>query len=93
MSDHKIGYVFRQWYIPERMMGGLERYFESHIAPGDFLTAVLQNDLMEAMGRADDENIANLPAYAGYLYNEAPSGTYGSVENFNNWIKNDYDQG
>jgi hypothetical protein len=73
-------YTFRNFYIPDRMMGGLTRYIEEGIMPGDFLTAVLENDLMEAVGRADDENAANLPAYIGYLYNVAPSNCFGSRE-------------
>ena len=50
------------------------------IAPGDFLTGVLENDLMKACSNADSENLANIPAYAAYLYNHAPIGSYGSPE-------------
>jgi hypothetical protein len=64
------------------MMGGLTRYIEEGIPPGDFLTAVLCNDLMDAIGKADSENIRNLPAYAAYLYNKAPIGSYGSRKAF-----------
>ena len=35
------------------MIGGLERWIDHHIEPGDFLCAVLENDLKEACGRAD----------------------------------------
>lgn len=78
-------YTFRDWYIPERMMGGITRWIEYGIHPGDFLSAVLANDLSEACGRADDENLANLPAYVAYLYNEAPSACHGSPENVRAW--------
>ena len=80
-------YTFREFYIPERMMGGLTRYIEEGIEPGHFLAAVICNDLREAVGRADDENIRNIPAYLGYLYNKAPSGCWGSKTNFVNWLK------
>jgi hypothetical protein len=80
-------YTFREFYIPDRMMGGLIRYIENGIAPGDFLTAVICNDLKEAVGRADDENIRNLPAYLGYLYNEAPMGCWGSPGQMKRWMK------
>ena len=73
-------YEFQQFYIPKRMMGGIKRYIENHIEPGDFLMAVLTNDLTGAVGRADNENMANLPAYVSYLYNEAPSACWGSKE-------------
>lgn len=81
-----MSYQFRGFYIPERMMDGIARYIEHGIPPGDFLTAVVSNDLMEACGRADDENIANLPAYAAYFYNEAPSACHGSPEKVKDWI-------
>jgi len=81
-------YSFRTFYIPERMMHGLERYIEGHIKPGGFLSAVLKNDLRGAIEHADDENIQNLPAYIGFLYNEAPSPCWGSEKKFNNWLSN-----
>jgi hypothetical protein len=73
-------YKFGKYYIPERMMGGIERYVNDHIPPGDFLTAVFENNLSNACGRADEENQANLPAYAAYIYNEVPHGCHGSKD-------------
>lgn len=82
-----MSYTFRGFYIPEHMMESLECYIKHGCPVGDFLTAVLCNDLMGACGRADDENMANLPAYCAYLYNEAPAGCHGSKENVARWIK------
>jgi len=81
-------YQFRGFTIPEHMMWPLRRYIEDHSSVGDFLTAVLQNDLKEAVGRADDHNLANLPAYIGYLYNEAPSPCWGSPQKVKEWLAN-----
>lgn len=80
-----MSYKFREWYIPDRMMGGLERWIVHGTPPGDFLTAVLNNDLREAIGRADDENMRNLPAFVAYLYNEAPGQCWGSPEKVELW--------
>lgn len=80
-------YRFNQYYIPERMMGGIIRYIEDGIIPGGFLQAVVSNDLKEAVGRADEENMANLPAYVAYFYNEAPSQCWGSEEKMLRWGK------
>ena len=80
-------YIFREYYIPERMMESLERYVKDQVLPGDFLRAVISNDLTEAVGRADEENLRNLPAYIGYLYNEAPSRCWGSKERMEEWVK------
>jgi len=79
-------YKFRDFVIPDHMMDGLTRYIESGIPPGHFLSAVLSNDLYEAVSRADDENVKILPAYIGYLVNEAPSNCWGSREKVKAWI-------
>ena len=80
-------YIFNEYYIPDRMMDGLDRYFEHGIEAGGFLMAVLSNDLMEAVGRADSENMRNLPAYCGYLYNECNPSAYGSKEKVKAWME------
>ena len=79
-------YTFRTFYIPDHMMSGLQRYIENHIQPGDFLSAVIRNDLKDAINYADDENLRNLPAYVGFLYNKAPNGCWGSEELFELWL-------
>ena len=78
-------YVWCDFYIPERMMPGIKRYIEEGIIPGHFLQAVISNNLSEACGRADDENMKNLPAYVAYFYNEAPATCWGSKERMQSW--------
>ena len=80
------GYVCGNFYIPERMIGGLERYRDDKVAPGGFLVAVLRNDLSAAVQMADEENIRNLPAFMSYLYNELPAGSYGSKWLVEKWL-------
>ena len=80
-------YHFRGCYIPERMMHCIEFYIEKGTPPGQFLTAVLRNELFNAVSYADDENAVNLLAYVGYFYNEAPSMCWGSKEKVSDWIK------
>ena len=80
-------YTFNEFAIPDRMGGAITRWIENGIMPGDFLTAVLRNDLREAVGMADDENMCNLPAYVGYFYNEAPPNCWGSPEKVAAWAK------
>jgi len=80
------GYEFRGFYIPERMMPSLRRYIDEKKKPGNFLTAVIRNDLREACGLADDENMRNLPAYVAYFYNEAPSICWGSQAIMDAWL-------
>jgi hypothetical protein len=46
--------------IPELTRTGILRYVEQGIQPGGFLTAVLSNDLYNATGKADRQNLAAL---------------------------------
>jgi hypothetical protein len=74
------------YLIPQHMRGAVRRYFLKGIPPGSFLTAVLSNDLMEALGRADDDNRDALPRYGQFLYNYVPCGSYGSPDAVKAWI-------
>jgi predicted nucleotidyltransferase len=65
----------------------LDRYASQGIPTGDFLAAVLSNNLMEAMGRADSFNQATLPEICSYIYNELPSPCHGSPEKVNAWLE------
>jgi len=78
-------FTFRDFYIPERMMGGIERWVLYGIKPGDFLTAVLSNDLLAACQQADDENLRNIPAYIAYLYDTVPAECWGSKDKMTAW--------
>jgi hypothetical protein len=64
--------------IPEHTQGALRRYVENGLEPGGFLTAVLCNDLMGAIGRADWRNAAALKEIAQFVYNEIPGNCWGS---------------
>ncbi len=59
--------------LPERLRGGMRRYVEDGIPPGDFLQACLANDLVEAIGRADTKEGFYVHAVVMFLYNELPS--------------------
>jgi hypothetical protein len=71
--------------VPERLHGGLVRYLVHGMQPGHFLTAVLENDLAEAMGRADESSRASLFALVSFLYNDAPSTAWGSPSKVASW--------
>jgi len=74
--------------LPDYMVGALVRYFNCHIPPGDFLTAVLSNDLAEAVNRADEVNRHALGDYIIWLYNYAPGrpNGWGSPQAVQDWI-------
>lgn len=83
-----MGYKFNDFEIPNRMMGGIERYVQDGIMPGGFLQAVICNDLKEAVGMADYENMRNLPAFVSYFYNKTPALCWGSEEKMKAWHTN-----
>ncbi len=72
--------------LPEGLQGGMTRYIQQGIPPGDFLKAVLSNDLLGAMGRADVRNRERLYDIVGWVYNHAPSSCWGSPERVEKWI-------
>lgn len=71
--------------VPEHVAEGLIAYVRHGRPVGGFLTAVLCNDLKEAVGRADEQCLDNLVAIVGWLYNEAPAACWGSLEKVNAW--------
>lgn len=72
--------------IPAYMVGGLVLYIVHKKKPGDFLCAVLRNDLRAAFERADAMNFLIVGRYVKFLYNSAPANCWGSEENFKRWI-------
>lgn len=71
--------------IPERMQESLLAYINNGRLPGDFLRAVVSNELFGATGRADPENLRLLPLYVRWLYNRAPMSCFGSQEAMLSW--------
>lgn len=80
-------YIEKLHTLPAHMRYGVQAWIERgrDSRPGGFLSAFLRNDLMDALGRADEENLAALHRYAVYFYCYAPGDCYGSVEAFNSW--------
>jgi hypothetical protein len=73
--------------LPEHMREGAEDYIEHGHKPGSFLRAVLENNLIEAFGHADDTNLAAMHAWAEWLYNETPSACWGSPAKVTAWME------
>lgn len=74
-------------HIPPTTMDTLKRYIEHGCPPGGFVEAVLNNDLKESYGRADDHNLLAIPAIVAFLFNEAPRRCWGSAERVQLWMK------
>lgn len=77
---------FSECNVPEHMHGAIDRYINHRLHPGGFLEAVLCNDLTGAVSKADLVNRNHLADYVKWFYNHAPSGCWGSRENFERWL-------
>lgn len=73
-------------FVPDHLRGGIFRYIEQGIPPGSFLTAVIHNDLREAIGQADHINILALPTIVAWFHNNAPAVCWGSKAQMQAWI-------
>ena len=73
--------------LPPHIRGGVKRYIEEYIPPGDFLQAVICNKLKESFMYADDINIDRMFSIVNFFYNDAPLICWGSEERMNNWLR------
>jgi len=71
--------------LPEHMQGAVRRYLNNGIMPGDFLTALLENDLVHSFGLADETNLTAMRTWVEWLYMECPGGAWGSEDNIRKW--------
>jgi hypothetical protein len=72
--------------LPENIKSTLDMYVSHRIPTGDFLYAVLTNDLFAALSRADDLNRYRLYEICNYIYNSIPFNCWGSKETVNAWL-------
>jgi hypothetical protein len=71
---------------PPTIVESLTSYAEAGVPTGAFLRAVLSNDLMEAVGRADWINGPAIAHILAYCYNNIPSASWGSEKKVDEWI-------
>ena len=72
--------------LPEHMRGAARRYVEEGRAPGDFLMAVLTNNLVRSFSQADDENRARITDWINWLYDDVPMDAWGSPGKVSKWM-------
>lgn len=80
-------YEFRGFTASAHMIDSIDAFVAEGRPVGHFLTAVLSNNLQDAVAHADDQNLANLPAFVGYLYNEVPGSCWGSPVKVAAWYE------
>jgi hypothetical protein len=72
--------------LPEHMRDGARRYIEDRILPGGFMTAVLENNLVDAYQKADTVNLARMKDWVMWLYWECPRAAWGSPLRVKTWL-------
>lgn len=74
--------------LPEQMQFSFAHwvFFGVNIG-GNFMNAIISNDLVEAYGRADLGNQAAMQIYATWLYNDAPRGSWGDKDTLSKWAE------
>jgi hypothetical protein len=72
---------------PPHFIQSLELYVNAGLKPGHFLTAVLENNLQEAVGHAHDNTVlVALPEIVGVVYNELTDRAWGDKEKVAAWL-------
>ena len=66
--------------VPLRLKESIDRYARHGVPTGGFLRAVLSNDLMSAIRRADNTSLNSILAICQYIHNAVPSAIRGSRE-------------
>lgn len=86
IDESELTQSLRDCGIPERMQGGIIRYIVNYIKPGDFLCAVITNNLKETFGKADEENQGIIRNYVNWFHNYAPGPCWGSEGKMMKWL-------
>lgn len=73
--------------IKDSTLETLYNYVHSGYEPGSFVRAVLENNLSEAIGRADPDNLRALQAIVTFVYMEVPSNAWKSPEAVELWLE------
>jgi hypothetical protein len=86
-------YAYKPWKVedaPEinHLISSLRDYVVSGRGSiGDFLLAVLRNDLSGAIAHADDTSMRNLRRISQFIYCNIPRVCWGSKERVDEWLK------
>lgn len=78
--------------MPKSILEGIFAHVEHGQNVGGFLTAVLSNDLTEAVCRADEESLTCIRDIVKYVYNETPGPCHGSEEAVKAWRRRKEEQ-
>ena len=73
--------------LPTTMLAPLYAYVLDHEQPGGFLTAVITNDLVGAITKADIANSKHLRKWVLFFHWHTPSACHGSQAHMDAWLR------
>ena len=71
--------------LPAHIRTAVQTYIETGKIPGDFLRAVICNDLSQSFARADPVSRERLFDIVQFFHNEAPNKCWGSSQKMTAW--------
>lgn len=71
--------------LPKDAAEALAAYIKAGIKPNDFFTAIINNNLKEAVEHSTEDNRHYLYKYVGFLYTHAPGLCWGYAEATETW--------
>ena len=74
-------------HIPKSIQRDVFQYIAFGTEPGQFVKALMQNDLMRTFATADEYNVTNIWKYCSFLYNYAPAHAFGSNQAYDDWTR------
>ena len=78
---------FSGYNIPSHTQYALTDYIERGIPVGGFLHAVLSNNLVDAVSKADVQNLPALKDIVNWIVTRAPQGSWGAEALLLRWIQ------
>ena len=77
---------FSKYQVPEHTQSALKDYIERGVPVGGFLHAVLSNDLVGAVQRADSQNSKAIKDIVSWIYMCAPEPCWGNEAKVLRWL-------
>jgi hypothetical protein len=78
--------LFCKHALPDYMWDGIRLYMAHGVKPGQFMCAVLCNDLTAAVAHADISNKAALATWVDFFFQELPVAAWGHPERVEKWM-------
>jgi hypothetical protein len=82
-----MSYSCRGIVMDDEIKESIDAYVFAGRPTGGFLEAVIDNNLREAIARADERRLHMIPAIVAYFYNECDMRCWGSAGKYKEWLE------